>query len=291
MRRRRRASSVHGVIGADRMRARRPRPRASKPANCASRSRLRRVGKMIVARPASASARTLRGGRPEQADVLGLVDLAARRRRRAGARGRSACRRSACAHAPAASARNSSSASRSSAEPAAVERRAERVAGVQRGAHRGERRRRRASATRPIGSAGFLDRLADRGDARGGSRRRRAERRRQRMVAGIDAAAGEHQRAARERHRLGALDHQQFGRRRRRGRGRCTSVAAGMAGGSASVIGFGNARRRDRVASWGRWRFGARDTCDPARLTLFSREGGSPVWVPAFAGKQGDARL
>ena len=27
--------------------------------------------------------------------------------------------------------------------------------------------------------------------------------------------------------------------------------------------------------------------CSPARASLFSREGGSPVWVPAFAGKRG----
>ena len=56
---------------------------------------------------------------------------------------------------------------------------------------------------------GFLDRLADRRDPAG---RRQPELRRKRAVRLVDPPAGKHQRAAGERHALGALDHQQLGR-------------------------------------------------------------------------------
>ena len=92
-----------------------------------------------------------------------------------------------------------------------VEQRAKILAGVQACADRGERAR-VGRGCEADGHAGFLDRLADRGDARGAAVRVEPERCRERMIAGIDPPAGEHQRPACKHHRLGALYHQEIGR-------------------------------------------------------------------------------
>ena len=71
------------------------------------------------------------------------------------------------------------------------------------------------------GQPGFLERLANAGDARGGGLRIAIgrERLRQHAVLGIDAAAGEHRGAAGKAHFLGALDHQQLAAGRLPGNG------------------------------------------------------------------------
>ena len=92
-----------------------------------------------------------------------------------------------------------------------IEQQSERLAGMKALAQRDQRRGvgRRTEADR---HARFLDRLADRRDPRRRILGIATEFGRQRAVARIDSPARKHQGTAGERHRLGALDHQDLRR-------------------------------------------------------------------------------
>ncbi len=198
-------SSTQGVICRTGWRPASARASASE-AKRASRSRLRRVGKIALARPASISARTVARARPEGVDALRLVGAV---QGAPAGRGLGQVEEGV----EAAGLAEIGAPAGEGGEGVQLQRQAERV--EQR--REGPARRHRLAQGLGVGlrpkrgrHPGLLDRLADRRDPGGGVGMLR-EARGDRLVLGIDAAAGKDQGAGGEGHRLRPLEHQNLG--------------------------------------------------------------------------------